>query len=155
MAEIEPSSDMCHINKDLFSQLPRLRFTAMVTYSLHLYSRSSHIVFHSFHGLMNSINWSASMQCMGLHSSASRALQRERRGHGFKARWSPPKRFFRAIFAVAIHCDGDIFISFDMVDSVHRIQGGLISITIICAVQDRSHFLVSTSGWMKFYGGTN
>ena len=35
--------------------------SAMVTYLFHLYSRSSHnfILFHSFHGLMNSINWPA------------------------------------------------------------------------------------------------
>ena len=36
--------------------------TAMVTYSFHLYSYGSHnfILFHSFHVLMNSINWPAS-----------------------------------------------------------------------------------------------
>ena len=42
-------------------------------------------MFHSFHRLMDSINWSA-CHCMGLHSSDGRALQRERRGHGFKSR---------------------------------------------------------------------
>ena len=36
----------------------------------------------------------ASLQCMGLHSSAGRALQRERRGHGFESRWSPEKHIF-------------------------------------------------------------
>ena len=61
---------------------------------------SFHSVFHSFHELMNSINWPA-CQCMSLHSSAGRALQRELRGHGFESRWSPEKPFFRAIFAIA------------------------------------------------------
>ena len=44
------------------SQLLKLRVTVMATFSFHLYSCSSHnfIVFHSFHGLMNSINWPAS-----------------------------------------------------------------------------------------------
>ena len=44
-------------------QLLKLPFTAMVTYSFHLYSglqfTSLHSVFHSFHGLINSINWPA------------------------------------------------------------------------------------------------
>ena len=31
---------------------------------------------------------------MGLHSSAGRALQRERRGHGFESRWSLEKLLF-------------------------------------------------------------
>ena len=58
---------------------------------------SPHSMFHSFHGLMNSINWPA-CHCMGLHSSDGRALQRERIGHGFV---EDPKSFFRANFAVA------------------------------------------------------
>ena len=45
---------------------------------------SFHSVFHSFHGLINSINWPASS--MGFQNSAGRALQRERRGHGFESR---------------------------------------------------------------------
>ena len=36
----------------------------------------------------------AYLQCMGLHSSAGRALQRERRGHGFESSWSPKKLLF-------------------------------------------------------------
>ena len=36
---------------------------------------SFHSVFHSFHGLMNSINWPACHR-IGLHSSDGRALQR-------------------------------------------------------------------------------
>ena len=45
------------------SQLLKLRFTAMVTYSFHLYSHSSHhfiLCFIPFTGVMNSINWLAS-----------------------------------------------------------------------------------------------
>ena len=41
-------------------------------------------IYASFQGLMNSINWLA-CHCMGLHSSDGRALQRERRGHGFES----------------------------------------------------------------------
>ena len=44
---------------------------------------SIHSAFHSVHGLMNSINWPASSV---FHSSAGRALQRKRRGHGFEFR---------------------------------------------------------------------
>ena len=58
---------------------------------------SFHSVFHSFHGLTNSGNKLACLQCMGLHSSAGRAVQRERRGHGYESRWSPEKPFFRAL----------------------------------------------------------
>ena len=46
----------------VISQLLKMQFTVMVTYSFHLYSRNSHnfiSVFQSFHGLMNSINWPA------------------------------------------------------------------------------------------------
>ena len=103
----------------LFSQLLQLRFTAMVTYSFHLYSRSSksfHSVFHSFHGLMNSINWPASsvwvfIAQLGEHCSANA----EATG---SSPVEAPKTFFfffRAIFAIAsiaIHCDGHILISF-------------------------------------------
>ena len=60
---------------------------------------------------------------MGLHSSAGRALQRERRGHGFESRWSPPpppptkkKNFFSGftshLLKLRFNCDGHIFISF-------------------------------------------
>ena len=42
---------------------------------------------------MNSINCPASL-CMGLHSSARRAMQHKCRGHGIKSRWSPEKPFF-------------------------------------------------------------
>ena len=37
----------------------------------------------------------ACFQCMGLHSSVGKALQRLRRGHGFESRWSPVKFVFQ------------------------------------------------------------
>ena len=87
----------------LFSQLLKLRFTAMVTYSFHLYSRSSisfHSVFHSFHGLMNSINWPASsvwvfIAQLGEHCSANAEAK------GSNPVEAPKIFFFRAIFAIA------------------------------------------------------
>ena len=39
----------------------------------------------SFLSRVDELNKLASLQCMGLHSSAGRVLQRERRGHGFKS----------------------------------------------------------------------
>ena len=75
----------------------------MVTYWFHLYSRSSHNFIMCFIPFMG---W-----------WTGRVLQRERRGHGFKSRWSPElKNVFSghsvAIAKVAIDCDGHIFISF-------------------------------------------
>ena len=62
----------------LFSQLLKLRFTAMVTYSSFVFPQftSFHSVFQSFHGLMNSINWPAStvwvfIAQLGEHCSAN------------------------------------------------------------------------------------
>ena len=62
----------------LFSQLLKLRFTAMVTYSFHLYSPAVHIISLnvSFPSWVDELNKLASLQYMGLHSSAGRALQR-------------------------------------------------------------------------------
>ena len=48
----------------------------------------------SFLSRVDELNKLASLQCMGLHSSAGRALQRYRRGHGFESRWSPENLFF-------------------------------------------------------------
>ena len=61
------------------------------------------------------INKLACSQCMGLHSSVGRALQRERRGHRFESRWSPDNLLFRLIrnrLNCDYNCDGHIFISF-------------------------------------------
>ena len=61
----------------LFSQLLKLRFTAMVTYSFHLYSRSSHHFVQCFVPFrMNSMNWSGSsvwvfIALLGEHCSAN------------------------------------------------------------------------------------
>ena len=60
---------------------------AMIASSFHLYFRSSQFTSYyvSFlHWTTNSINWPA-YDCMGLHSSDGRALQRNRRGHGFES----------------------------------------------------------------------
>ena len=55
-----------------------------------------HIISFSvpFLSRVDELNKLANLQYMGLHSSAGRALQRQRRGHGFKSRWSPEKLFF-------------------------------------------------------------
>ena len=53
-----------------FTQLLKLRFTAMVTYSFHLYSRSSHnFILCSFLSRVDELNKLAGLQCMSLHSS--------------------------------------------------------------------------------------
>ena len=86
--------------RGLFSQLLKLRFTAMVTYSFHLYSRSSksfHSVFHSFHGLMNSINWPAAsvwvfIAQLGEHCSANAEATGSNPVEA-------PKIFFRGLFS--------------------------------------------------------
>ena len=53
----------------------------------------------SFLSRVDELNKLAGLQCMGLHSSAGRALQRERRGHEFEFRWNPARKtFFRAIW---------------------------------------------------------
>ena len=48
----------------------------------------------SFLSRVDELNKLACLRCMGLHSSAGRALQHERRGHGFESRLSPRKPFF-------------------------------------------------------------
>ena len=40
----------------------------------------------SFLSQVDELNKLAGLQCMGLHSSAGRALQRKRTGHGFESR---------------------------------------------------------------------
>ena len=92
--------------KIFFSQLLKLRFTAMVTYSFHLYSRSSisfHSVFHSFHGLMNSINWPASsvwvfIAQLGEHCSANAEATGSNPVEA-------PKIFFSGYFRNCLNCD--------------------------------------------------
>ena len=73
----------------------------------------SNSVFHSFNGLMNSINWPASsiwvfIAQLGEHCSANAEAMGS---NPFEA----PKSFFSGFFAItqiAIHCDGHILISF-------------------------------------------
>ena len=87
----------------LFSQLLKLRFTAMVTYSFHLTCIPAvHIISISvsFLSRVDELNKLASLQYMGLHSSAGRALQRSQRPR-VRIPLEPRKTFFRAIFAIA------------------------------------------------------
>ena len=78
----------------------------MVTYSFHLYSRSSksfHSVFHSFHGLMNSINWPASsvwvfIAQLGEHCSANAEATGSNPVEA-------PKSFFSGYFRNCLNCD--------------------------------------------------
>ena len=78
----------------------------MVTYSFHLYSRSSisfHSVFHSFHGLMNSINWPASsvwvfIAQLGEHCSANAEATGSNPVEA-------PKIFFSGYFRNCLNCD--------------------------------------------------
>ena len=90
----------------LFSQLLKLRFTAMVTYSFHLYSRSSHHFikcFIPFHGLMNSMNWPASSVWvfkgqLGEHCSANAEATGSNPVEA-------PKIFFSGYFRNCLNCD--------------------------------------------------
>ena len=84
----------------LFLQLHKLRFTAMVTYSFHLHSRSSH---HFIHRLMNSINWPASSVWIFI------AQLGERCSANAEATGSNPtealKIFFSDYFRNCVNCD--------------------------------------------------
>ena len=73
-----------HIEAD---PLPNCDYTAMDTSSFHLYFRSSQLISLcvSFLSRVDELSKLASLQCMGLYSSDGRALQRERRGHGFES----------------------------------------------------------------------
>ena len=78
----------------------------MVTYSFHLYSRSSisfHSVFHSFHGLLNAINWPASsvwvfIAQLGEHCSANAEATGSNPVEA-------PKIFFSGYFRNCLNCD--------------------------------------------------
>ena len=78
----------------------------MVTCSFHLYSRSSisfHSVFHSFHGLMNSIKWPASsvwvfIAQLGEHCSANAEATGSNPVEA-------PKIFFSGYFRNCLNCD--------------------------------------------------
>ena len=58
----------------------------------------------SFLSRVDELNKLASLQYMGLHSSAGRVLQSQRRGHGFESRWSPEK-LFSGYFRNCLNCD--------------------------------------------------
>ena len=78
----------------------------MVTYSFHLYCpqfTSFHSVFHSFHGLMNSINWPASsvwvfIAQLGEHCSANAEAAGSNPVEA-------PKIFFSGYFRNCLNCD--------------------------------------------------
>ena len=60
--------------------------------------------------LMKSINWPSSSVWVFNFSSAGRALQCERRGHGFESRWSPEKHFFR-LLCNCLNCDSTAIVT--------------------------------------------
>ena len=84
---------------------------AMVTYSFHLYSCSSHhfiLCFIPFTGWWTQL---AGSQCMGPLSSAGRVLQRKCRGHGIESRWSPEKLFF-GLLCSCLNCDSTAMVTY-------------------------------------------
>ena len=63
---------------------------------------------------VDELNKLACSQCIGLHSSAGGALQRECRGHGFVSCWSPEKRFFFGLVCNWLHvnCDSTAMVTY-------------------------------------------
>ena len=59
---------------------------------------------------------------MGLHSSAGRALQCERRGHGFESRRRPKKTFF-GLLRNCLNCDSTAMVTY----SFHVINCAVLS----------------------------
>ena len=59
---------------------------------------------------------------MGLHSSAGRALQCERRGHGFESRRRPKKTFF-GLLRNCLNCDSTAMVTY----SFHLINCAVLS----------------------------
>ena len=70
----------------------QLKFSIFISFVFPQFTVISFCV--SFLSRVDELNKLACLQCMGLHSSAGRGLQRERRGHGFESRWSPEKLSF-------------------------------------------------------------
>ena len=66
----------------------------------------------SFLSQVDELNKLAGLHCMGLHSSAGRALQRERRGHGFRNPFEAPKNFFFGLFRNCLNCDSTAMVTF-------------------------------------------
>ena len=88
----------------------------VVTYSFHLYSSSSlNFILCLIPFKVDELNKLSGSQCMGLHSSAGRVLQHERRGHGFQSHWSPAEKLFSLptsqFLKLRFNCDGHISIS--------------------------------------------
>ena len=92
-----------------------------------------HSVFHSFHGLINSINWPASSVLVFI-AQAGRALSSANAEATGPNPVEAPKSFFSGFLAIAwiaIHCDGHILISFVFAQftSFHAVQS-IIVITV-------------------------
>ena len=69
----------------------------------------------AFLSWVDEFNKLACSQCMGLHNSAGRALQRKCKGRRFKSHWSPKKLLLWAtlqLLKLRFNCDSRIFISF-------------------------------------------
>ena len=88
--------------------------TAMVTYSLTSFVfpqfTSFHSLFHSFHGLMNSINWPASIVWVFIAQLVEHCSANAEATDSLK----PRKTFFRdtsQLRKLRFNCDGHIFIS--------------------------------------------
>ena len=64
----------------LFSQLLKLRFTAMVAYSFHLYSRSSHHFIQSYKCIHSAVNNARALAPSGVLGSNAAAYILHRRG---------------------------------------------------------------------------
>ena len=98
----------------------------MVTYSFHLYSRSSisfHSVFHSFHGLINSINWPASsvwvfIAQLGEHCSANAEATGSNPVEA-------PKIFFSGYFRNCLNCDS---LRWSHTHSIYNYSGMLLEL---------------------------
>ena len=68
----------------------------------------------------NSINWPASSVWVFI-AQAGRALQRERRGHGFESRRSPEKLFF-GLFRNCLNCDSLRWSHIHFIYTVYMLQ---------------------------------
>ena len=75
----------------------------------------------SFLSRVDELNKLASLQCMGLHSSAGRALQRERRGPGSNP-FEALKNFFRAIFRNCLNCNSLRWSHTHFINSISKIK---------------------------------
>ena len=89
--------------------LPTKKQFHIFTYSFHLYSRSSHnfILFHSFHGLINSINWPAPSVWVFMGQPVEHCSENSEAtgSNPFEA----PKKIFSGYFAI---CDSTAMVRY-------------------------------------------